>query len=281
PVAGPDFTAIETELRATRGNGVTVLRPQLRTAISPPAESSSPAGVTAWNGRLSTKPGKAWGDGREILVSWTPFITLLWFGGGMMAIGGLIALAGLRGVWPALAAAALTAGGAGFELFVRSDGSGSLPSATTAYARASLVEQRGAFLGQFHRSSHWLIISDSYAARGQTRDAVAILQAATNQHPRDYALWLGLGNALTDHGRGLNPAARLAFARSAELAPTSPAPSYFLGLAKLRSGDPDGALTDWKKVLADAPANASWRPIVEDAVASIEAGDRPADQAGT
>ncbi|MCY7280930.1 MAG: hypothetical protein LH610_08565, partial [Sphingomonas bacterium] len=178
PVAGPDFTAIETELRATRGNGVTVLRPQLRTAISPPAESSSPAGVTVWNGRLSTKPGKGWGDGREILVSWTPFITLLWFGGGMMAIGGLIALAGLRGVWPALAAAALTAGGAGYELFVRSDGSGSLPSATTAYARTSLVEQRGAFLGQFHRSSHWLIISDSYAARGQTRDAVAILQAA-------------------------------------------------------------------------------------------------------
>ena len=178
--------------------------------------------------------------------------------------------AGLRGGQLTLAASALLVGGAGYALQGRPGLAGSPQAAVKPDPPVSLVAARNAFLGQFNGHSHWLVISDSLASRGETRDAVGILQAATRQHPRDYALWLGLGNALTDHAKGLTPAARLAFARSAELAPTSPAPVYFLGLAKLRSGDPDGALADWKQVLAEAPANASWRPFVEDGVAMVE-----------
>jgi cytochrome c-type biogenesis protein CcmH len=44
-----------------------------------------------------------------------------------------------------------------------------------------------------------------------------------------------------------------------------------MGLALARSGDHDGALSLWKGVLADAPANAEWRPVVEDAVAALQA----------
>lgn len=187
---------------------------------------------------------------------------------------GVIHLAGLRGSWFLMATSALLLGAAGYVLQGRPGLAGSPRGRAAPEPPISLVNARNAFLGQFSGRTHWLIISDSYAARGETRDAVGILQAATRQHPRDYALWLGLGNALTDHARGLTPAARLAFARSAELAPTSPAPSYFLGLAKLRSGDPEGALADWKTLLAEAPANASWRPFVEDGVVMIE-GARP------
>ena len=46
-------------------------------------------------------------------------------------------------------------------------------------------------------------------------------------------LWVGLGNALADHAGTMTPAAELAFARAAELAPGYPAPPFFLGLAKL------------------------------------------------
>jgi cytochrome c-type biogenesis protein CcmH/NrfG len=137
-----------------------------------------------------------------------------------------------------------------------------------------LVNARNAFLGQFNRSSHWLIIADSYAARGKTQDAVGLLRSATRAHPDDYALWLGLGNALADHAHSLTPAARLAFDRSRQLAPTSPAPGYFLGLAMLRSGDPEGALAEWREVLAKAPADASWRPRVEDGILLIESARR-------
>ena len=188
---------------------------------------------------------------------------------------GVIHFAGLRGSWFTLAASALLIGGAGYAVQGRPGLAGAPRGQAAPEPPISLVKARNAFLGEFSGRSHWLIISDSYASRGETRDAVGILQAATRQHPRDYALWLGLGNALTDHARGLTPAARLAFARSAELAPTSPAPAYFLGLAKLRSGDPEGALADWKKVLAEAPANAGWRPFVEDGVALIEGAQRP------
>lgn len=184
-------------------------------------------------------------------------------------------LAGLRGVWLTMTASALLLGAAGYVAQGRPGLGGSPRAGAAPVPPVSLVTVRNAFLGEFSGRSHWLIISDSYAARGQTRDAVGILRAATRQHPRDYTLWLGLGNALTDHSRGLTPAARLAFERSAKLAPTSPAPGYFLGLAKLRSGDPEGALADWKAVLADAPATAGWRPFVADGVALIERSRNP------
>jgi len=183
---------------------------------------------------------------------------------------GLIWLTGLRGSWLVISAAALLLGAAGYAVHGRPGLAGSPRAGVAPEPPISLVKARNAFLGEFTGHSNWLIISDSYAARGQTRDAVGILRSATRQYPNDYALWLGLGNALTDHARGLTPAARLAFARAAKFAPTSPAPGYFLGLAKLRSGDLEGALADWKAVLADAPANASWRPIVEDGVALVE-----------
>ncbi|MEO6580185.1 MAG: tetratricopeptide repeat protein [Sphingomicrobium sp.] len=180
-------------------------------------------------------------------------------------------LAGLRGSWLTVTASALLVGAAGYAMQGRPGLQGSPRAGIPPPPPISLVTARNAFLGQFNQSSHWLIIADSYAARGNTQDAVGLLRSATRAHPRDYALWLALGNALTDHARMLTPAARLAFARSAELAPTSPAPGYFLGLALLRSGDAQGALLQWRQILAEAPANASWRPFVEDGVALIEA----------
>ena len=184
-------------------------------------------------------------------------------------------LAGLRGGHLTMTASALLLGAAGYAMQGRPGLDGSPRSGTQPTPPISLVEARGAFLGQFHRSSHWLIIADSYSARGKTQDAAGLLRSAVRAHPDDYALWLGLGNALADHAHYLTPAARLAFERSRQLAPQSPAPGYFLGLAMLRSGDAEGALREWRKILAEAPANASWRPRVEDGVALIESSRRP------
>ena len=178
---------------------------------------------------------------------------------------------GLRGSWLAITAAALLLVAAAYALRDRR----SADVAIKQRPQVSLVTQRNAFLGQFNRSSNWLIIADSYSARGETEDAARLLQSAVRAHPRDFSLWLALGNALTDHAHGLNPAARLAFARSAALAPTSPAPAYFLGQAMLQSGDRNGALKQWREVLANAPAEASWRPIVEDDLATVEGQQRP------
>lgn len=183
---------------------------------------------------------------------------------------GVAFASGLRGRWLAITAAALLIAAA-----VNAPRP-SLPSTSTAPPPSvSLVTQRNAFLGRFNPSNHWLIIADSYAARGNTADAAGLLQSAVRAHPRDYALWLALGTALTNHADRLNPAARLAFARSAALAPTSAAPGYFLGRAMLQSGDTAGALQQWRDLLAAAPAEASWRPIVEDDIANAAVDAAP------
>lgn len=187
----------------------------------------------------------------------------------------VVYVAGLRGPWLTITGSALLLGATGYALQGRPGLEGSPRAGSDPPPPLSLVNPRNAFLGQFNQSSHWLIIADSYSARGKTAQAAGLLQSAVRLHPRDYALWLGLGNALTDHAHMLTPAARLAFARSAALAPDSNAPAYFLGLAMLRSGDPDGALAEWRGALAAAPADASWRPYVADGVAMIESARRP------
>lgn len=183
---------------------------------------------------------------------------------------GLLWLTGLRGSMWTLGAAALLFGGAGYALHGRPSLAGSPAERANAQPPLPLTKARHAFFGQFISAERWLIIADSYTSRGKTRDAAGIIQAGLRAHPDDYVLWVGFGNALTDHARMLTPAAELAFDRARLLAPWSPAPGFFHGLAKLRSGDPQGALAEWKAVLAAAPAEASWRPMVEDGVAMIE-----------
>ncbi len=94
PVAGPNWTAVEAELRATRGDGVAVLRPQARTFTDPATDTNESAIATVWNGQLYTVLGQARGDGWQLRLWWKPFVTLIWFGGGLMGLGGLLALAG-------------------------------------------------------------------------------------------------------------------------------------------------------------------------------------------
>lgn len=179
-------------------------------------------------------------------------------------------LAGLRGGLLTFAAAALMLGAAGYALGGRPGLAGSPRAGKAAVAPIPLTSARTLFLGRFSASEHWLLMSDALASRGKTQDAVGILQSAIRAHPRDYGLWVGLGNALTDHARGITPAASFAFDRARKLAPTAPAPDYFEGLALLRSGDAAGAYKLWRSLLDRAPPNAQWRPLVADGVALIE-----------
>ena len=94
PVAGPNWTAIEGHLRASRGSGTVTLRPQARVFSSPMTETSEAALHTAWNGQLYAVIGKQREQGWQLRLWWKPFVTLIWFGGILVAIGGLIALVG-------------------------------------------------------------------------------------------------------------------------------------------------------------------------------------------
>ena len=95
PAAGQNFTAIEAELRATRGNGIRVLKPQTRYFTDPPMETNEAAIDTFWNGQLYTVIGKPdRSGGWQLRLWWKPFVTLIWAGGGLIALGGAIAMIG-------------------------------------------------------------------------------------------------------------------------------------------------------------------------------------------
>ena len=182
---------------------------------------------------------------------------------------GALWLLRVRGAALTASAAALLLGGAGYAL----QGSPGLPGAPAQNMEARdifpLTQARHAFFGEFTFAEPWLRISEALARDGKSEDAVGILQNAVKRYPGDPQLWIGLGNALVDHARGLTPAAELAYKRGEAAAPGHPAAPFFYGLALARSGDRDGALKSWKDILAKAPPNASWRPLVEEGVAAL------------
>jgi cytochrome c-type biogenesis protein CcmH len=180
-----------------------------------------------------------------------------------------------------LSAAALLLGSAGFAVQGEAGLAGSPRSAGQRTPPVPLTKLRHAFFGTFGPTEHWLVISESYASRGDTEQAAKALTAAVREHPGDPLLWVGLGNALTDHAGTLTPASQLAFSRAAELAPGHPAPPFFLGLALVRSGDPQDGIALWQKLLADAPADASWRPLVEDAIRAVQTPRAPQAATGS
>lgn len=185
---------------------------------------------------------------------------------------GLLWLLRIRGPMLTLAGAAVAFGCAGYALQGRPNLAGSPRAATERAGPVPLTEARHALTGQFDYADIWLNMADALASRGGTEDAARLLQAQVRRHPGDYKLWMGLGNALADHSRTLSPAARMAFERAAQLAPGQPAPPFFLGLAEARSGNPDEAVRLWSEILANAPADASWRPLVENGLLALSGG---------
>jgi cytochrome c-type biogenesis protein CcmH len=183
---------------------------------------------------------------------------------------GLLRLLGTRGPMLLLCGAALLFGGAGYAVQGRPGLAGSPSSAGAVSTPVPLTAMRHAFYGNFTPTEHWLLMSEALARRGNSSDAVGALRAGVRQNPNDPQLWVGLGNALVDHARGLTPGSEFAYRRAAELSPGYPAPPFFYGLALLRSGERARALAVWREVLAAAPADAGWRPLVEDAVGAVE-----------
>jgi cytochrome c-type biogenesis protein CcmH len=177
----------------------------------------------------------------------------------------------VRGGLLMASAAAMLVGAAGYAFQGNPDLRGSPAQASEARGVLPLSDARHAFFGSFSPAESWLTLSEALARHGNDVDAVGILQNAVRRYPGDPQLWIGLGNALVDHGHGLTPPAEFAYRRAAELAPGHPAAPFFYGLALARSGDRQAAVAVWKRILAHAPANASWRPLIEQGVQALSA----------
>jgi cytochrome c-type biogenesis protein CcmF len=95
PVAGPNWTAVEGHLTATRGGSSYALRPQARLFSAPPMPTTEAAIETVVDGQLYVALGAPDGQGRwQLRLWWKPMVTLIWLGGAMVALGGLLSLLG-------------------------------------------------------------------------------------------------------------------------------------------------------------------------------------------
>jgi cytochrome c-type biogenesis protein CcmF len=95
PLAGDNWTALQADVIAERSGRAVVIHPQSRFFASPPTTTTEAALLTRWNGQLYVVLGQEADAGRwQMRIWWKPFVMLIWLGGIMIALGGLLALIG-------------------------------------------------------------------------------------------------------------------------------------------------------------------------------------------
>ncbi|MFM8498562.1 MAG: heme lyase CcmF/NrfE family subunit [Chakrabartia sp.] len=96
PVIGPNWTALEATMEAQRGTSRPfTLKPQARNYSNPPTDTSEAAISTRWDGQFYAVLGKQNADGSwQLRLWWKPWVTLIWLGGGLIALGGVLSLLG-------------------------------------------------------------------------------------------------------------------------------------------------------------------------------------------
>jgi cytochrome c-type biogenesis protein CcmH len=182
---------------------------------------------------------------------------------------GALWLTGVRGGALTAGAAALLVGAAGYAFQGQPRLPESIGTGSEKPPVIPLTEARHAFFGNFSGAEGWLTMAEALERIGKTEDAAGLLQNAVRRHPGDAQLWIGLGNALFDHSGTLTPPAVLAYQRAQALNPENPAPAFFYGLAMARSGETETAVAIWRAALQHAPADASWRPMIEAGIAAL------------
>jgi cytochrome c-type biogenesis protein CcmF len=96
-VPGPNYNSLEGVLIVQRkgSDEPFLMLPHLRQFSDPPMLTNQAAIETFWNGQLYLTIGEKEMQGRWLLrLWWKPFVTLIWIGGMMMALGGALAILG-------------------------------------------------------------------------------------------------------------------------------------------------------------------------------------------
>ena len=103
PVVGDNWVALEGQMQVRRGNDATVMLPQSRQFSSPKQQTTEAALLTRWDGQLYAviaAPSEGDAQGRwQVRLWWKPFVTLIWYGGLLIAFGGALALIGRVGLF--------------------------------------------------------------------------------------------------------------------------------------------------------------------------------------
>lgn len=190
---------------------------------------------------------------------------------GAVTVGLLWALGVSRRLWT-IAGAALMLAAAGFA----AQGPRHVPGkpvaadVTPIVIEPGMVAFREAVFALSRADSLALASADARLRDGDARAAIEGLRADLAARPRDAALWAGLGYAFALHDRAMSPAAKFAFRRAVLLAPETPGPLFFLGLAYVDSGNLAAARPAWRFALAVTPPGAPYRADIAERVVLLD-----------
>jgi cytochrome c-type biogenesis protein CcmH len=115
-----------------------------------------------------------------------------------------------------------------------------------------------------------LASADGRVGTGDTHAAAQGLLHDLTTRSDDAALWTELGYVLDLHDHAVSPAAKFAFRRAVALAPATPGPAFFLGMAYVDAGDVAAARPYWSYALAVTPKDAPYRGDIAERIAAVD-----------
>lgn len=126
------------------------------------------------------------------------------------------------------------------------------------------------------------VLAPLYLRLGRYDEAARAYSRALDMLGETAQRRMGYGQALMFAAEGVVTAdARQAFEQAAQDDPKAPQPQFYLGLAAAEDGNRDKARTIWSTLVADAPADAPWLPVVKSRLAALDApASAPATTSG-
>jgi cytochrome c-type biogenesis protein CcmH len=117
----------------------------------------------------------------------------------------------------------------------------------------------------------WMLLARTDAALADWPAAHAALDKAVALSKRQPDVLEAYGDMLVSEAQGeVTPQAEAILQEAAKAKPELFRSRYYLGLAKAQRDDMTGAVTEWKALLADAPADATWADTVKKALVEAE-----------
>ena len=123
----------------------------------------------------------------------------------------------------------------------------------------------------------WNVLAPVLERLGRFDDAVRAYRNSITYNGESPERRSDLGEAISAAAGGVVTAeAKTEFERAHALNADDPKANYFLGLAAEQDGRKDDAATIWRALLAKAPADAPWRPLVQSSLVRVGGGTMPA-----
>jgi cytochrome c-type biogenesis protein CcmH len=117
----------------------------------------------------------------------------------------------------------------------------------------------------------WEVLAPVYLQIGRTDDAVEAWRSAIRLLGATPERLGNYGEALVTAAEGVvGIEARHVFEAALAEAPDLPLPRFYLAMAAEQDGDWQDAAARWRQLVADAPADASWRPTAVQRLAAAE-----------